>query len=110
MGMFNDSVCAMRTGWSYTYKAEEILPYVHKLLEFHTAKELEARRKTSELLTDMTVNQNDSRFTELKRDITTHGTIKEQCEVFITEFERAPTKTYELGLGDVTFFGLTTKL
>lgn len=110
MGMFNDNVSANRTSWTYTYKGHEILHYAKKLLALHTAKELEAREKTAALLRDVNVSQSDSRFTELKRDITTHGTIKEQRQVFICEFSRYPDKEYELGLGDVTFFGLTEEL
>jgi hypothetical protein len=46
------------------------------------------------------------RVEEVKREIVSFGTLKEQCQVFKHEFARAPDKVYELGLGDVTFFGL----
>ena len=107
MGMFNDNVQPRRLDWEYIYSGKHMLPYAQKLLSYHAAKEMAAREKTAELLRDVSVSQNDSRFTELKRDITNHGTLKEQCEVFVHEFSRFPEKMFILGLGDVTFFGLT---
>lgn len=110
MGMYNDTVSYNRLEWKYTYKASELLASAKKLLTFHTNKELEARNKTADLLRDTFVNQNDPRFNELKRDISTHGTLKEQCQVFVHEFSRDPKREYSLGLGDVTFFELMPKL
>lgn len=109
MGMYVDSVAARRTEWEYEYQADELLAQAKMLLARHTAKELEARNKTADLLRDVNVNQNDARFNELKRDISTHGTLKEQCEVFVHEFARNPGLVYKLGLGDVSFFELPGK-
>lgn len=109
MGMFNDNVQPRRLEWEYEYSGSQLLPHAQELLHLHTTKEREAREKTADLLRDVTVSQNDTRFAELKREITSHGTLKEQCEVFVHEFERYPGRVFSLGLGDVTFFGLTTK-
>lgn len=107
MGMYNDNVSPDRLEWKYSYKASQLLEPAKKLLKFHTNKELEARNKTADLLRDTSVNQNDPRFNELKRDIATHGSLKEQCQVFVHEFSRNLDREYSLGLGDVTFFGLS---
>ncbi len=109
MGLFNDNVSPRRNEWEYVYSGRELLPRAKMLLERHTTKEMEARNKTADLLRDTNVSQNDSRFTELKRDINTHGTLREQCEVFVLQFSREPDRQFTLGLGDVTFFELTTK-
>lgn len=109
MGMFNDNVSPERTLWTYDYFGSELLPHAERLLKFHAAKEVEARNKTADLLRDVNVNQNDSRFNELKRDINTHGTLKEQCEVFVLQFKREANRQFKLGLGDITFFELTSK-
>jgi hypothetical protein len=79
------------------------------LRDRHATKETEARNKTADLLRDASVSQNDSRFGDLKREITTHGTLKEQCEVFVLQFSREPERKFSLGLGDVTFFELTIR-
>ncbi len=107
MGIYIDAVSAQRTEWEYEYSAKELLNQAVMLLQRHSLKEQEARNKTADLLRDVSVNQNDPRFNELKRDITTHGTLKEQCEVFVHEFSRNPERIYKLGLGDVSFFELT---
>jgi hypothetical protein len=109
MGLFNDNVSPKRLEWEYLYTGKELLEKAKMLRDRHAAKEIEARNKTADLLRDASVSQNDSRFGELKREITTHGTLKEQCEVFVHEFSREPERPYLLGLGDVTFFELTSK-
>jgi hypothetical protein len=107
MGMFNDSVSAQRTGWTYIYTGEELLPYARKLYREFYDREEQARNLMAAFMKDMNVSQNDTKVQEAKRDIQNFGTLKEQCAVFQWEFQRNPTKLYELGLGDVTFFGLT---
>jgi hypothetical protein len=107
MGLFNDNVRPERTEWQYEYTGAELLPYAKYLLTWHAAREQEARDKTADLLRDASVSQNDSRFNELKQKITGHGTVKEQCDVFVYQFSREPERKFKLGLGDVTFFGLT---
>lgn len=109
MGMFNDNVSARRTEWTYTYTGKELLVKAKMLLGRHTESEQAARNKTAEMLQDVSVNQNDSRFAELKGRITFHGTMKEQCAVFVHEFSRSLAREYELGLGDVTFFEMDKK-
>ncbi len=105
--MFNDHVSPQREQWKYDYTAKEILPNAQRLLKHHGNEDMAARKKTASLMVDSGVSQNDPRFVELKRAITTHGTLKEQLEVFVHEFERNPSRFYQLGLGDVTFFELT---
>jgi hypothetical protein len=109
MGLFNDNVYPKRLEWEYEYTGRDLLPKAMSLLTRHTAKEMEARNKTAELLRDASVSQNDSRFNELKKDINTHGSLKEQLEVFVRQFTLEPDRKFTLGLGDVTFFELTSK-
>ena len=106
MGMFNDNVGAGRTGWTYIYTGEQLLAPAIKLYSEYRSKEEKARNHMADYMKDMTIPNNDRRVEEVKRDIVTFGTLKEQCDVFRHEFKRNPNKEYELGLGDVTFFGL----
>jgi hypothetical protein len=108
MGLFNDNVYPKRLEWEYEYTGAQLLPHAEALLKRHSTKETEARNKTADLLRDASVSQNDSRFADLKREITTHGTLKEQLEVFVRQFTLEPDRKFSLGLGDVTFFELTT--
>jgi hypothetical protein len=106
MGLFNDNVSAGRTSWTYKYKGADLLPYATKLYHEYHAKEEASRNRMADLMKDMSVSQNDPKISDTKRDILSFGTLKEQCSVFKHEFARNPDNTYELGLGDVTFFGL----
>jgi hypothetical protein len=109
MGMFNDNVSAHRTGWSYKYTGKELFSYAQKLYKEYRAKEEEARNKMADLMRDMTIPNTDPRVSDTKRDIVSFGTLKEQCLVFVHEFSRFPGQVYELGMGDVTFFGIATE-
>lgn len=106
MGMFNDNVGYKRIEWTYKYLGKDLLPYAVKLYKENLEKEEAARNRMAGFMTDMTVSNNDRRVEEVKRDIVTYGTLKEQCSVFKHEFSRNPETEYRLGLGDVTFFGL----
>jgi hypothetical protein len=106
MGMFNDNVSANRTGWSYTYTGADLLPFADKLYKEFREKEEEARNRMAGYMKDMTISNNDRKVEDAKREIVAFGTVKEQCHVFRHEFRRNPSKQYELGLGDVTFFGI----
>jgi hypothetical protein len=101
MGMYSDNLSAQRTQWTYIYSGEELLPYARRLYSEFAMKEQTARESMARL------PQNDERIEKFKKDIQTNGSLKEQCSVFQHEFQRNATKLYELGLGDVTFFGLT---
>ncbi len=106
MGLFNDNVSPQRNEWQYEYTGQELLGKAKMLAERHDALEKAARNKTADLLRDCSVSQSDPRFGELKREISTHGSIREQCQVFAHEFARTPARVFQLGLGDVTFFEL----
>ena len=106
MGMFNDSVSAERTQWTYKYLGSELLPHARRLHSDYLNRETVARSNMSEYMKDMNRHQNDPDIQRSKADIQTYGTLKEQCSVFVHEFARNPGLVYELGLGDVTFFGL----
>ena len=106
MGLYNDTVNEGRTSWTYKYFGTELLEAATHLYNEYLSKETEARAKMAEYMRDMDVSSTDRRIEDLKRDITNLGKLKEQCEVYKHEFSRRPTVEYELGLGDVTFFGL----
>ncbi len=106
MGMFNDNVGAGRTTWLYKYSGAELLPYAVKLHAENLAREIESRNRMAEFMKDINIANNDRRVEDAKREIVTFGTLKEQCAVFKHEFGRNPTQVFELGLGDVTFFGM----
>jgi hypothetical protein len=109
MGMFNDNVGAGRERWTYKYDGRELVVAAQRLYTEFYDKEQAVRLRVAEYMKDMTIAQNDRRVEEAKRDIILFGTLKEQCEVFRHEFARNPNKTFDLGLGDVTFFGLAKK-
>lgn len=106
MGMFNDSVSPQRTQWTYTYLGKDLFPHADRLYGEYLNRETVARSNMSEYMKDMNRHQNDPDIQRAKSDIQTYGTLKEQCAVFRHEFARNPEQTYELGLGDVTFFGI----
>jgi len=106
MGMFNDSVSAERTQWTYSYLGSELLLHAMRLYTDYLNRETVARSNMSEYMKDMNRHQNDPDIQRSKSDIQTYGTLKEQCSVFVHEFTRNPLMSYKLGLGDVTFFGL----
>lgn len=110
MGMFNDHQSPKRLEWTYKYTGKELLPYAVKLYNDCFIKEEAARNRMADLMRDMNVSNTDRRIEDAKRESATQGTIKEQCDVFKHEFARNPDQIYSLGLGDVTFFGLTTPL
>lgn len=109
MGMFNDNLSPNRHSWTYTYTGRELEPHATRLFTEYFNRELAARNAMAGYMKDMDLSQNDPKIQEAKRDITNYGTIKEQCSVFKHEFARHPQKEYELGLGDITFFGLAEK-
>jgi hypothetical protein len=109
MGMFNDNLSPNRFGWTYSYTGDELLPHARRLYTEYFNREQKARNDMAGFMKDMDLSQNDPKIQETKRDITNYGTLKEQCSVFKHEFARNATKIYELGLGDVTFFGLAEK-
>ena len=78
MGLFNDNVSPQRNEWQYEYTGQELLGKAKMLAERHDALEKAARNKTADLLRDCSVSQSDPRFGELKREISTHGSIREQ--------------------------------
>jgi hypothetical protein len=106
MGMYNDNTSSNRLQWTYIYTGKELLISAKSLYVSFLTLEKNARDKMAKLMSDMTVSQSDPEIEATKRDITKYGTLKEQCEVFTHEFQRNPLQKYNLGLGDVTFFGL----
>ncbi len=104
--MFNDNVSPGRTKWTYTYKGKELLNAAITLHREFETKESEARNTMAGYMKDMKISNSDPKGDNCKDQIRTFGTLKEQCTVFKHEFNRNPEKEYELGLGDVTFFGL----
>ena len=106
MGLFNDNVSANRTGWTYLYSGKELLGPATKLYAEFLTKETDARNRMADFMRDMSIANNDRRVEEVKREIVSFGTTKEQLSVFKHEFARNPEMVYSLGLGDVTFFGL----
>ena len=106
MGMFNDNVQALRTTWTYKYSAADLLPFAKKMYDENLTRETTARNLMASYMKDMNKSQNDPDIERAKRDIQTYGTLKEQCSVFVHQFSKEPGLYFELGLGDVTFFGL----
>jgi len=52
------------------------------------------------------MSNKDPKMSDTRDEIEESGKMKEQCSVFVHEFSRNLDAVYELGLGDVTFFGL----
>ena len=107
MGFYNDSCRPKRTEWEYCYTGAELKPFADKLYRKHAEQEARARNTMATLLQDPHVAQSDRRMDDLKEAIKMHGTMREQCAVWLLEFGRRPERSFALGLGDVTFFELT---
>jgi len=95
-----------REGWLYTYKGKELLPYAKTAYQTYLRAELKAREKMSKMISDIKVNNRDPELDQAKREIENNGKIREQCAVFVYQFEREPEREFNLAIGDVTFFGI----
>ena len=104
MGFYNDNLRPKRSEWEYHWTGKDLLPFTEKLFKKHSEAEIVARNKLADLFKDTNVSQSDRRIEDLKDSIARNGTIKEQCEVWLLEFNRNPDRIFNLGLGDVTFF------
>ena len=95
-----------RDEWAYTYTGEELLPFAVAQYREYLRLEMKARKKMSEMIADVKVNQRDPELEQTKREIESKSKIREQCAVFVHQFTREKTRKFELSLGDVTFFGI----
>ncbi len=106
ISMYNDFRQPSRENWKYLYKGSELLESSKiKHAEFLT-KEKEARVVVVKLMGDILVSHDDRGLKDAKTEIEHSGNLREQCAVFIHEFERNPDREYNLSLGDVVFFNL----
>lgn len=108
MGSFNDFRGTSRDGWKYTYRGDELLPYVQKKLDTYENLETEARHELSRRLSDPGVKANSTKNEELRNKISTYGTEREKCLVWVHEFSRNPDHVFQLSLGDVTYFDIAS--
>lgn len=104
--MYHEFRDTNRTGWKYGYKGSELIEVAKNRQAFYRKKELTARDKMAELLTDRTISPSDDRMKQLEQDIQSFGSTAEQCDVFVHEFGRNPDREFQLSLGDVVFFAL----
>jgi uncharacterized membrane protein len=104
--MYLDNTHTSRTGFRYTYKAEEMLPHAEDRLREKIDEERDAREEVISLTRDPSVNPQDRRVEEAKRRVVTAATAVEELSVYVHEFGRQPDREYNLSLGDVVFFGL----
>jgi hypothetical protein len=95
-----------RSAWKFAYKAEELLPFARRRLAEHQAVEAQLREKLAKLIRDPASFHDDVKLQQLKRDVDRHSALREQFEVYCSEFARTPKKEFNLKLSDVVFFGL----
>ncbi len=118
---------AERDNWLFTYKASELLPPTRRRLDYHKKREANWRDESEkvekkirasgisleeyeetlgarfEARIDMALGR---RLSECRDKEKKHRALREQFEVFASEFERELSKEYQLAVGDIRFFGL----
>lgn len=104
--MHNDFVTTKREAFIFHYKGKELLPFAQAAYKRYLRAEIVAREKMSKMIADVKVNQRDPELDQTKREIENNGKIREQCAVFVHQFEREPDRDFPLAIGDVTFFGI----
>jgi hypothetical protein len=104
--MYNDFRSTGRESWKYSHKGSELISLAKRKRDEFYEKEMSARRDLAALLKDPKVGPSDKRLSDLKTEIEFSGNQREQCEVFVFEFEINKDKEYLLSLGDVVFFDL----
>ncbi len=104
--MHNDFTNIKRDQFIYHYRGDELLPFARKVYLKYLRAEIDARELAAKLLTDMSVQQNDPKLVQAKNDIAHNGKIREQCAVWVHQFEKEFDREFPLLLGDVTFFGI----
>ena len=108
MGSFNDFRNTSRDSWKYTYTGKELLPYAQKKLDFYVRREMEVRTLLSRRLADPGIKGTSDKNEALRTKMTTFGTEREKCLVWVHEFTRNPDTSYTLSLGDVTYFDIAS--
>jgi hypothetical protein len=116
-----------RGQWHFRYQADDLLEPAATRLGYHRARlgywQKEAARVEGEIrakgvrLEELPVTGGSrfearidhslgSRLTECRAKVERHLDLCQQYEAYIAEFEREPAKEYQLGIGDLRFFGL----
>jgi hypothetical protein len=110
MTMYMEDRSNNRERWCYEYTGEELLPVAKAKYKEVLGKEKEARQRMAKMMTDMRINAaNDPGVQDCKEDISKYGMLREQCAVFIHQFEREKPRRFSLAMGDVVFFGLVNE-
>ena len=104
--MYNDFRQPTREGWKYPYKGGDLLETAKQKHAEYLAAEKEARSVVANLIGDIQVSHDSKDMRDAKTAIEHNGNLREQCAVFIHEFERNPEREFNLSLGDVVFFNL----
>jgi hypothetical protein len=104
--MFNENLGSKRGEWTFTYKAQELLPYAQRRLAQHQADEITARAKYAQMIQDPATFHRDDVLQHVKRDIDRYSALREQFQVYCYEFARKPDADFRLALSDIVFFGL----
>jgi hypothetical protein len=107
--MYLETQSASRSGWKYLYLGRNLLAVAEKKLAEFREKERKAREAMSKMIADPLIPPSDRSITQCKADIETYAQQVEECRVYAHEFGRCPDREYNLGMGDVVFFGLLEK-
>lgn len=95
-----------RESWKFTYKGTDLVDAAQAKVDFYAAQEEEYRTKMANALNDRSVAVNSSKIDKLKSRLEFAAAQRENCEVFLHEFDRTPDREFSLSMADVVFFGL----
>jgi len=104
--MYLDNNNTKRSGWVYTYKGSELLPFAKAKIIVMCDQERVARERVIELTRDPKTDPTDRKVDEAKRAVISSATMVEELTVYVHEFARNPDREFHLSAGDVVFFGI----
>jgi hypothetical protein len=104
--MYIENSSNNRDRWCYEYTGKDLLPYAQAKYKEVLRKERDARERMAGYMKDMNMSQADSKVHDCKHDIEKYGTLREQCSVWVYQFDKEQDRKFSLAMGDVVFFGL----
>lgn len=104
--MYHDFRSTSREEWTYAYLGSELLAASRTKWAYYKSEETKKRAEMATALNDPKLRINGEGMKDLERAILNNAELREQCLVFMHEFQRNGEKEHHLSLGDVVFFDL----
>lgn len=106
--MYLDNQNPNRSGWKYTYKGGELLPYAEAQLKLKCESARADREEAIRLARDPHINPSSGEVERAKRAMTASATVVEELTVYVHQFRRDADREFHLSTSDVVFFGLVS--